>query len=106
MLRAASATAIFPPFPDQGRIAGIAVCRHRERFFRAADSENTSIRARCDNRIRPHHVVILVINPFFARNRRLLKQLEKRFFRIFNLVQGRLFQGTLCNKPVLFDGLW
>ena len=69
----------------QQAIAAIAVHRHRKGFIRPLDPNHRRIGTRPDHRVRPYHVVILLIDPAFARDRRCLQQGQQCRIRILHI---------------------
>jgi hypothetical protein len=60
-------------------IAAIAIQAHRQRFVGSLDANHGSVAARQLHSVGPHHVVILVIDPFLGAKIRRGKKLSKHW---------------------------
>ena len=74
-LRAASAIAMrAPSYGLQQAIAAVAIHRHGQRFVGAFYPHDRRIGTGPHHRIRPHHMIVLLIDPALAADRRRLQQ--------------------------------
>ncbi len=83
-----------PDFRVQVNELAVAVRCHRERLAGAANRHHSGIRSRLNRRFRADHVIVLVINPFFAGHRRGSQNLfqsviQIRHFRITKRINLR-----------------
>ncbi len=73
-------------------VPAVAIHRHRHRFVRALDAHHRGVRPRPHHRIRPHHVVVLLIDPAFARDRRRFQERQQGRIRILHIGQHVVVQ--------------
>ena len=69
------------PIGVEVAVAAVAIDRHRQCALRALDSDDAGTHARHVDRVRPHHVIVLPIDPALAGNGRRPEERQQRLVR-------------------------